>query len=468
MTTLPISRRWLAGLLPMVCTTVLAEPALQVERVPLDEDARHQTYNFQQQGDLRVWARSGAGFKASQIRLQRRVQGRWLPPETWAQADARWRDSDPFLGAGGKALLFISDRPGPTTPSAPPSATAGAPRGQLDLFEAAAADAGSAAPGQSWATPRRLAESLQSPQYELGPERHGGETWFGSYRPGGPGPLSIYRTLSSDTTQAPEPVAAPVNDAGHNSDPTLSPDGRYLLWWSDRSGRGDLYLAERLGADRFGPALRLPAAVNDDQAFEFTPWVGDDGEWLYFASTRPDTDAASGGARPAATPGLARTYRVKWAAVLQALGPAATQASDAALGDAVSAFWRALSHGPEAAADVAALRRLLHPQARVWGSGVRERQARLLAQSGEQLVQDLVTPEALPMQECEVAREVHRHGTMAQVHSRVRTDRGPGQVSYTGVNSLQWHLGPQGWQLLSLHFALEAPGLPLSGAGACR
>jgi len=233
------------------------------------------------------------------------------------------------VGALGRRLQGVAD------PAASPAGQA--PQGQLDLFEAAAADAGSATPWQSWSTPRRLAESLQSPQYELGPERHGGETWFGSYRPGGPGPLSIYRTDTPDATRSPEAVAAPVNDAGHNSDPTLSPDGRYLLWWSDRSGRGDLYLAERLGANRFGPALRLPAPVNDDQAFEFTPSIGDDGEWLYFASTRLDATGASGSTPPTA-PCLARTYRVKWAAVLQALGPAATQAGDAALGDAVAAF----------------------------------------------------------------------------------------------------------------------------------
>ncbi len=375
--------------------------ALTLEALPLTEGPDEQAYNYQEQGELRVWARSQAGFKASRIWLQRRVDGQWRAPEPWAHSAPRFRDSDPFLSSDGRQLLFISDRP-----------EAGSePLQQLDLFESRLQDDG------RWSPPRRLPEALQSPGYELGPERHGGTLWFGSYRAqaqaGGPGKLALFRA-PADGSGVPQALPAPLNDGGANSDPTLSPDGRYLLWWSARSGGGDLYLAERLGDERWGPPLRLPEPVNSSEGFEFTPWIGADGEWLHFASTRPVAG------QPA---GLARVYRVRWPALLQELGAAAQSASQAELDEANTALWQALSHGAQEAADAAALRRLLHPQAQVWGALARERSTVAVRLSGAEFAQAMQRPDPRPMKECELAREVRRYGATAQVYSRVRSDR---------------------------------------------
>lgn len=417
--------------------------ALQPERLRLPGESGHQVYNYQEQGPWRVWARSEAGFKQSRIWLQRRdADGRWGEAAAWALSDARFRDSDPFLAADGRRLLFISDR-----------SAEGPPLKQLDLFE-------SRWDGQTWTAPTRLPEALQSPAYELGPEQFGDRLWLASYRGGA---LAIH---SSRAGEAPQALPAPVNEDGAqaaNSDPTLSPDGRYLLWWSARSGNGDLYLAERLADGRYGPALRLPAPVNSEDGFEFTPWISADGQWLHYASTRASGEAGDAGEKP----GLAKLYRVRWPELLQVLGPAAQAASQAELDAAVSAFWRALSHGAHEAADTATLRRLLHPQALIWGSLQRDRSSALMRMTAEDFLAAMSKPDARPMRECELAREQRRYGAMAQVYSRVRSDREAGSAPYTGVNSLQWHWGVQGWQLLSLHFALDLPGEKLSAEGSC-
>lgn len=445
----------LAGALLCGAALVAQAQPLSIERLPLGEGPSEQVYNFQEQGDWRLWARSAAGFKGSRIWLQRRDQGSsgsWAAPQPAPFSDPRYRDSDPFLTADGKRLLFISDRP--AEPGGPAT-------GQLDLFESRHAG------DDGWQAPRRLAEGLQSPAYELGPELHGGQLWFASQRPGGPGKLSIYRAaLEPDRAGRAEALPAPVNTAGGlDSDPTLSPDGRYLLWWSGRSGRGDLYLAERVGPG-FGPALRLPAPINSDEGFEFTPWISADGAWLYFASTRADEGAQPG---PQQQPdGLSRVYRTSWPALLQALGPAARAHSQAALDAAVSRFWRALSHPAGQGSDTAALAALLHPEARLWGLLLRERQA--LPEPPQPFAAVLAAwgrPDPRPMQECELAREQRRYGALAWVYSRVRTDREPGSPPYTGINSMQWQLGPQGWRLLSLHYALDLPGEPLPAEGGC-
>jgi Tol biopolymer transport system component len=134
--------------------------------------------------------------------------------------------------------------------------------------------------------------------------------YFTSARPGGPARMAVYRAQPDEPGATPQALPSPVNDGSHNSDFTLSPDGRFALWWSHREGTagpGDLYLAERRG-EGFGPARRLPEPVNGP-GLEFTPSVSADGQWLYFASTGDQPE------------GLSHVFRTSWPALLQALQP---------------------------------------------------------------------------------------------------------------------------------------------------
>lgn len=428
--------RTVSLMLWVLVNQALAVPAsgLDVERVDLGEAPQEQAYNLQERGDTRVFARSLAGFKRAQIHLQRRVAGQWQRAEGMPFSDARWRDSDPHLSADGRVLTFISDRPAQGTK----------PLAHLDLYE-------SRLQHGRWSAPQRLPERWQSAAYELGPERHGDTVYLASYREGGPGRLAIYEAGTPEA--APQPLPAPINVGAANSDFTLTPDGRHALWWSDRAGSdggaGDIHVAERLGAG-FGPALRLPAPVNGP-GFEFAPSVSADGQWLFFASTRGDAA------------GLSHVYRVAWPAVLDQLGASATAHSQAALDAAVTALWRSIGHAPGQASDVHALAALLHPDARIFGQRLTASSLRVQADSARQFLADMAVPGELGLYECEIERQQRRYGGHAQVYSVVETRREPNQprASYTGVNSMQWQLGPQGWQLLSLHYALELPGLKL-------
>lgn len=440
----------LGATLALAAATCLPAQALEVERIDLGEggegSGQLQAYNLQEAAGWRVFARSEAGFKRSQIWLQRRTAGGdWAAAEPMPFADPRWRDSDPHLSADGRRLTFISDRP---------AAGVEAPMGQLDLFEAVLE-------GGQWRAPRRLAEAWQSSTYELGPERWGDWLYLASSRAGGPGPLSVYRVRADAPGSVPQPLPAPVNDGGQNSDFTLSPDGRYALWWSSRDtpgGRGgDIYLAERVGTG-FGPALRLPEPVNGP-GFEFTPSVSSDGQWLYFASTRAGGEA-----------GLSHVYRASWPALLQALGPAAEAHSQQQLDERVAALWRAIGHGPGQGSDAQALATLLHPEARVFGQAFKGGELGLRHWTGADFLSAMQAPGPEALHECEVAREQRRYGGHAQVYSVVETHRDAARTraEYAGVNSMQWQLGPEGWQLLSLHYALALPGQapPAAPAGS--
>ncbi|MFT7776643.1 TolB family protein [Roseateles sp.] len=432
----------MAGLLS--CGPMAEAAGLAVERMDLGEAPGEQAYNLQELADLRVFALSAADFRQARIHVQRRVDGQWQPAQALPFSDPRWRDSDPHLSADvhGRVLTFVSNRPGP----------AGREHADPDLYESRWHDG-------RWSAPQRLPEAWQSPSYELGPERYGDTVYLASSRPGGPGAVSIYRVQGGDAT--PQPLPAPVNDGGQNSDFTLSPDGHYVLWWSDRAGaeggEGDIYLAERVG-ESYGPALRLPAPVNGP-GFEFTPSISADGRWLYFASTRGDAQ------------GLSHVYRVSWPALLEQLGPAATTHSQTALDGAVSALWRAIGHAPGQASDVRTLTRLLHAEARVFGQSLQASSLQVRSASAGQFLADMAQASGQGLYECEIERRQKRFGGHAQVYSVVQTRRDPDQraPAYTGVNSMQWQLGPHGWQLLSLHYALEGPGLrlPLPLESAC-
>lgn len=422
--------------------------ALDVEAVDLGEfspDA--QVYKLQERGDGRVFASSAAGFKRAQIYIQTRVDGRWQVPVVWPYADPRWRDSDPHLSSDGKTLTFISDRP---------ELGAEAVLSHWDLFESRLID------GQ-WAPPTRLPTRLQSSATELGPQRYGGRLYFASDRPGGTSQLSVY---SADGEGLPVALPAPINVGTLNSDFTLSPDGRYALWWSRRAGSqdGDIYLVERVG-DGYGPALRLPEPINGP-GFEFGPSVSADGQWLLFASTRPGPQLA----------GLARQYRVRWPAVLAAVGPAVQAHSEAELSRQVSALWRAMSHAAGQSADVEGLASLMAEQAQVWGQSLKASSLGVRVWAKPDFLEMLRPPGAEGFYECELQRELRRYGGHAQVYSWVASRRrpdqaGPDVLDVVGVNSMQWQMGSQGWQLLSLHYALQPPGSELPAGvqaqGAC-
>ncbi|WP_431265890.1 TolB family protein [Roseateles chitinivorans] len=423
----------------------VATAGLVVERVELSgADPQTQTYNLQETATLRVFARSAAGFKQSQIFWQRRdPSGAWRAPEPLPFSDPRWRDSDPHLSGDGKTLTFVSSRPGEE---------AAAREDDLDLFETRLLDLDTG----SWTPPRRLADALQSTQQELGPERYGQQLYFASTRIGGPGKLSIYRVDDGENSP-PRLLPPPINEGTANNDFTLSPDGRFAVWWSNRAGSeggADLYLAERVG-EQFGPALRLPAPING-AGFEFTPSIAVDGRWLLFASTRPV---------PGFAPGLSQVYRVSWPALLDALGPEAQAFSRSALEAQVTALWQSFSHAAGQPADAARLSALMHPQARVWGQQLDAQVSQLQVRSwsAEAFVAAVGKPTARALHECEIHRELRRYAGHAEVYSVVESRRDPAQAApdYVGVNSTQWQLGPQGWQLLSLHYAIELPGAPL-------
>lgn len=411
---------WMAAMLAFGMAQALAED-LVVERVELGDTAPGvQAYNLQEAASRRVFARSAAGFVGARIYWQERDSTGWSAERPMPFADSRWKDSDPALSPDGKRLLFVSDRGGRS----------------LDLYESVWDDA-----QQNWGAPRRLDEVLQSPAIELGPESFGVDLYFASTRE-----ARRLQVLRARPGQAAQALPAPINIGQNNSDFTLSRDGRWALWWSDRSGSqggADLYLAERVG-DRIGPALRLPEPINGE-GFDFTPSVSADGRWLHFASTRGGT--------------LSHVYRVSWPAVLAQMGEQAQRFSRQELERANDQVWRAFERDSEAAQAVV---ERLHPRFRMLAQRLGANGLELREYGRDEALRMFSEPGS-PVAECEVSRELARHDGVAVVRSVVNTRSEPGRAmpGRTGVNHLLWQLGPQGWQLLELQLAMERAEAPL-------
>ena len=129
--------------------------------------------------------------------------------------------------------------------------------------------------------------SFNSPGRDFDPafSRDGRSVFFCSDRPGGVGKDDLCRVaLTADGFGTPENLGPKVNSAASEYAPMLSPDGRRLLFSSDRpggAGRHDLYTARSKGRG-FTAAAPLPGAINTT-ADEFDASFLADSRTLVFA-----------------------------------------------------------------------------------------------------------------------------------------------------------------------------------------
>lgn len=110
--------------------------------------------------------------------------------------------------------------------------------------------------------------------------------WFSRDRPGGAGGYDIWMARRSAAGWQPAEPAS-FNGAGRDFDPAFSADGRFVYFCSDRpggSGGDDIWRVAVRGVG-FGPPVNLGPAVNSSGK-EFAPMLSPDGRRLLFSSDR--------------------------------------------------------------------------------------------------------------------------------------------------------------------------------------
>jgi Tol biopolymer transport system component len=189
------------------------------------------------------------------------------------------RDEGPYITADGSTMLFSSRRPAPGQAE---------PSDDIWIMYRQ---------GTGWSEPQPVAGPVNRPserlgRYTLGAELgpsllpDGGLLYWARTSPEWGGDL--YVALPDDEGGFRQPSPLRVNSQGEESDPVVSPGGRYILFqaYRDASGYGeqDLYAIERTRYGWSDPIL-LPEPINSVHS-EGWPSFSPDGKRFFFASDR--------------------------------------------------------------------------------------------------------------------------------------------------------------------------------------
>ncbi len=205
--------------------------------------------------------------------VSRLVAGRWTPP-AWLEFSGQHQEGGVIISPNGKRLYFWSYRAG--------AAVESSFQEQSDIWFVEQA-------GAAWGLPQRLPAPINSSVRDYTGSFAGDGTLFlTSKRDGGLGQGDVYcaRPRGEDFLP-PENLGGAINSPSNELGPAVTPDGRVLVFSSDRPGGvgdWDLYISVRKhGA--WSPAKNLGPRINtvsNDAAAHFSP----DGRYLFFNSER--------------------------------------------------------------------------------------------------------------------------------------------------------------------------------------
>jgi hypothetical protein len=246
------------------------------------------------------------------------VNGKWQRPEV-LPFSGLYRDSDPVLTPDGKTLLFASDRPRNGVES--------------HNFYIWAADKTK----QGWNEPRALDGPVNSAGSQVfASVARNGNLYFTSDR--NQGRFDIYRSrLANGVYQPAEDLGPNINGEGiWTLEALIAPDESFLLIGSfgrqPSFGNSDLFISYNQGGAWSKPK-NLGSVINT-AAREYSPRISPDGKWLIFTSERGmqterrDQPFRSEEFRSRAGGifnGLGNIYRIPMEYVLRAAAPWACQ-----------------------------------------------------------------------------------------------------------------------------------------------
>ena len=134
---------------------------------------------------------------------------------------------------------------------------------------------------------------------------------------------------------------------------------------------------------------------------------------------------------------------------------------------AVSALWSALSNDPGARADLAALKRIFHEDAVIFGGRYQAGVPVMRRSTAEDFLKHYESAGEKGFYECEVSRVIQTYDRFAVAYSVVesRTDKTSTAPDFVGINSVQLYKVGSQWQVLSLYYHVEKQGLPIPLGG---
>jgi len=204
--------------------------------------------------------------------------GKWSHPEI-ASFSGMYLDGSPYFSPDGRRLYFGSKRPAQSSPGGR----------DWNIWFVERTDTG-------WGEPKEIGGPINTPKNDTNPAvAADGTFYFASDRDSQPGYLHIYRArLTNGKYQLPEKLGTEINSGDAEINPYITPDQKILLFGSYRkdnlSGggnhydRADLYVSVNRDG-HWMQARHLEHGINTT-ASEGNPTMSPDGKWFYFTSER--------------------------------------------------------------------------------------------------------------------------------------------------------------------------------------
>lgn len=225
-----------------------------------------------------LWVQSNGRRDTLLIMESHKLQGKWTTPKpaSFSTTNAQWKDIDPMFSPDGKLVLFQSTRPVPGKPD----------REGFDIWAVRREKKG-------WGQPYHLGNKINSDASEsYASITRNGTIYFMKENEDKLGKSDIYRSeLKNGEYQDPVNIGMPVNTSERESNPFISPEEDYLIYFStDSSGYGevDLYISFRKGGKWTSPK-NLGQPINSALA-EFCPFLHKKEKRLYFSRQQKQSD----------------------------------------------------------------------------------------------------------------------------------------------------------------------------------
>lgn len=227
---------------------------------------------------IALWVQSKGKRDTLKIMESRKENGQWTKPiiASFSSSTGEWKDIDPMFSPDGKMILFQSNR----------NTNRSSDRKDFDIWAVNITETG-------WAKPYRLEGSINSEASEsYASITNEGTIYFMKENVNKTGLSDIYYSILKDGKyQEPQNIGLPINTNERESNPYISPNGKYMLYFSsDKSGFGevDLYITFKR-KNKWTAPKNLGSPINSNLS-EFCPFVHEKEKRLYFSRQEKDGD----------------------------------------------------------------------------------------------------------------------------------------------------------------------------------
>jgi len=239
-------------------------------------DLNEEMWGFYNNGSMFFFERYIPGFKKRWIYIPvyrtEIKQGVWTEPQKSTITGRPWF-YEYSEASGGTKIFFAWTK----------NLDGSGPKSDIDLWR-------SVKESQGWALPERLNPPVNTDQFDSWPSLSQSETlYFFSSREGGFGKTDLYRSvLHKDEYTEVENLGNTINSKFNDHDPYIAPDESFLLWCSDKPGgfgKNDLYISYYKQDGTWSLPKNMGDKINS-AANDTRPSVTPDGKYLFFNSNK--------------------------------------------------------------------------------------------------------------------------------------------------------------------------------------